>query len=739
MFGFTGSYIGRIVTDANGETLAGSRPFYVSHAVLRADLGGYNTGEFDIESVGVSPQQQAKTSNVFVAITSNPRFVFAQFSDSLRTSSAGYTFTWWKNVPVGGIHTRGWNFTNAAALTPPTRKHRFNFFKPDFVKAIAYIDNSASGSQSNTSNPARGTLYLNMAQFPNASILSFGQSFISELQIVPSKMLEQFFIESAPNLAAINGKLPDIKSVQIANTLLANINFLSESVNIKHLNLGAFTSFPTMNSPNSALTGIIDLSTKPLEELAINGASASVTDWILPNHNNWLSFVFTNMGASARPNFDSAHLDNILNSANLTVFTFFTNSFGYNKAIGNSEISANLILWWSYQNSWSGNITITAAKPNVKEFKTGNNTTRTGTQQNSHPVVNITGLTGALTIDLSGSNIEDLQLPLNTVCTSLTLFDNKLDIVTNPDLINQIRAMVQLTDLRLGNGSTSSLSANNVGQNSANGLGANVNLNTLVNLVTLNINSCLLTGALTLPNINKITSMSVSFNPGLTNFVNLLAHTGLLTLRTVSCLNLSFSITSAFTSLQNIDVSNSGITLIDLSGRTSTTNNLFVLCNNSPDLVSIVMPTTLARSVVAPTGINWTNCTLLASATNLENINYTNTTATNNLFRAENCSLNQLFPFGSNSFIPNVISLQDNGMSSANVDSTINNIYTNKTKWNSYTVAKSINIAGSNAAASGIYQAPAGFVLGVSDGAPASAKEQIYVLVNNYGWTITYN
>lgn len=78
-------------------------------------------------------------------------------------------------------------------------------------------------------------------------------------------------------------------------------------------------------------------------------------------------------------------------------------------------------------------------------------------------------------------------------------------------------------------------------------------------------------------------------------------------------------------------------------------------------------------------------------------------------------------------------------MSSANVDSTINNIYTNKTKWNSYTVAKSINIAGSNAAASGIYQAPAGFVLGVSDGAPASAKEQIYVLVNNYGWTITYN
>ncbi|PZW41626.1 hypothetical protein LX95_01307 [Mesonia algae] len=39
----------------------------------------------------------------------------------------------------------------------------------------------------------------------------------------------------------------------------------------------------------------------------------------------------------------------------------------------------------------------------------------------------------------------------------------------------------------------------------------------------------------------------------------------------------------------------------------------------------------------------------------------------------------------------------------------------------------------------GNYQAPTGFVLGVSNGNPANEAEKIYVLVNNYGHTVTFN
>ena len=50
----------------------------------------------------------------------------------------------------------------------------------------------------------------------------------------------------------------------------------------------------------------------------------------------------------------------------------------------------------------------------------------------------------------------------------------------------------------------------------------------------------------------------------------------------------------------------------------------------------------------------------------------------------------------------------------------------------------SINILSANSVG-GTYQAPSGFVLGVSNGTPASAKEKIYVLNNNYGHTWSYS
>src|SRR5687767_11513245 len=83
------------------------------------------------------------------------------------------------------------------------------------------------------------------------------------------------------------------------------------------------------------------------------------------------------------------------------------------------------------------------------------------------------------------------------------------------------------------------------------------------------------------------------------------------------------------------------------------------------------------------------------------------TCAVNNQFRFHSNALDIIFPFGTNNFIPNFIEIQNNGMSQANADATINNIVTNASDWDIYST-KNLNIGGDNASPSGSYQAPPG-------------------------------
>jgi hypothetical protein len=76
---------------------------------------------------------------------------------------------------------------------------------------------------------------------------------------------------------------------------------------------------------------------------------------------------------------------------------------------------------------------------------------------------------------------------------------------------------------------------------------------------------------------------------------------------------------------------------------------------------------------------------------------------------------------------------QDNGMTQSEVDTIIDDIYTNRANYTSAT--PSMNIGGTNAAPSGTYQYSA---------TPSTGKEKIYALVNDDDaegfnkWTITY-
>lgn len=117
-------------------------------------------------------------------------------------------------------------------------------------------------------------------------------------------------------------------------------------------------------------------------------------------------------------------------------------------------------------------------------------------------------------------------------------------------------------------------------------------------------------------------------------------------------------------------------------------------------------------------------------------------------FNAAITKLNQTYGFGTKMTCTN-IHLASTWHSQANVNANINDVYVNRAAFNN-TVNKPFNISGANnAAPSGVLQAPAGFVLGESDGTPTTAREQIYVLVNQqvsttdtakkYKWQFTTN
>lgn len=401
------------------------------------------------------------------------------------------------------------------------------------------------------------------------------------------------------------------------------------------------------------------------------------------------------------------------------------------------------------------------------KFAGGNSSARTSTNggcgggsgagscgtKNAIKNINISGATHITNIDVSNSLCSNLILPSHlTGCTVLNLGGNNLDTTVNTSLWNQITGMTNLTQLTLSTqGNSSNTPTAQQGQNSTNGFGNNRDFSSLTGLTQLWIQNSGFGGSLKVP--AAMTSFASGFNTitGITITGGVWSNATLF--NSIGDSNLNFDFTK-LTSVQDLYFSqNSTVTKINLSGRTSTnvwgintTSSRYVLLlKNNSALKSIIFPSsTSSIQLKVATSIGNTfdisNNPLLTGVTNLDKVNYVTLTTTGvRTFNANACALNMTFPIGVNNFLPSVINIQDNGMSQANVNSTIDNMYSGRTKWNTTTVSKSLNIAGTNAAASGTYQAPSGFVLGSNDGTPASQKEKLYVLVNNYAWTITYN
>jgi len=96
------------------------------------------------------------------------------------------------------------------------------------------------------------------------------------------------------------------------------------------------------------------------------------------------------------------------------------------------------------------------------------------------------------------------------------------------------------------------------------------------------------------------------------------------------------------------------------------------------------------------------------------------------------CALDMTFPLGVNNFLPITVQVQNNNMSQANVDATLQNLYNAEVagKYATTIAAKSLYIGGTNAAPSGIY---------ADVTTPVTGNEYKWKLVNTYNWTISSN
>jgi hypothetical protein len=734
-FGFFGKYQVKQSFTFDGRAVGSTRLYDISLS-QRQQIPDNNclfVMEWDAANATPNPDLQALISASTIA-----------FNSDFRAKST-YGVTPANTGPVNA------NFLSATSIrefvyntnTARTRTINFYFNRPDIIDVF-------------TPTLSGFVTTYNLPYLVNCRYMVLGSNSVSAILTTINgawpESLQYAYIQTSNTLTTIQRAFPKnllglvlisgnatMGVISTLNTLLANCSNLLHLCN--RTPVSAQVNVSGVTPLGAGTLNIAHMTSLQSLHLSGSGSSASaLTD---------ISYGFTtlkNLFLSGMSNLNSTTFQAIANiamaTANLEFLNISNGNQTWSRNIGAADLPTTCTGFWIHGNIITGTISLSASRPNLTGFGIGldSSSITSAASKNNIGTVDVSGATAVALLDLSNSQIVNLTLPANTVCTELGLGGNKLDVTVNTSLIAQITAMTALQTLMLSAGTTSSVNVEN-GQNSTSGFGNNLDLSALPVLSVLFANACKLTGNIKLP--SSVTQVYFDTN-NLTGIQGTNTFGSLTNFRCANNASFTFDFTR-LTVFTAITATSSGLTTIDLSGRTATTvlSQVFLTCNSCASLVSIIFPTTQAKTVVnssITSTINISSCASLATLTNIENINYSNLASNvQRNFTANACALNIDFKFGNNNWLPTAIQVQNNGMSNANVDTNIGNVYTNRTKWSTTIIAKSINIAGTNAAPTGIYQAPIGFVLGSADGTPITAKEQAYVLVNNYGWTITMN
>jgi hypothetical protein len=730
LFGFFGKYQTLDEFDTLGAVFTPDRYYFLEHWNYNAIHGAMIKFLFDINAVEATPDKKLLLSSTQVT---NDGVVNGKHSNALPTR--GYLYN---SVTVRAlVKNRVFNFNPDRILSIQLSGGACD--RSDFINVSAFINAKTCylGQVPGASGPGsadsikgikgRFTRLKDLYVVP-FSIFNFIQFNTIEYKFPPT--LERLEIRANGIASVLNDRITECVNLKEAIFVTSNTDF----------QVSPYT-FYTFNTNCMVLTGTMSFAHCPLlEVIAIRLGTLTS---IVFHASSVFKFFQINSTTTITASELRTAIDLALASSVLAKFYCNDDNLTWTRSLVNADIASSLVHFYFWGNIITGSITITTAKATLTEFKIGNNTVSlAAASKNDFATVSITGITAAVTIDLSNSKISNLTLPVNTTVQNLYLGGNKLDVSTNPSLISQIQAMTNLRILWTVTGSQGFVGIED-GQNSTNGLGANVDLSALTLLTTFFGNKSVLSGSLKLP--TSIIDVSLAAN----NLSSIAAGT-ISSLRFLIVDN-NASFVFDFTRvpvLQGVSAKNCAIVTVDFSSRTSTL--LWVGTNsflNGPMnfdgctvLTAVTFPTTQARSVMTvflASTITFRGCTVLATMTNIENINYDTLTATGTRqFFADACALNIDFKFGTNNWLPTEILIQNNSMSNANVNLNINNIYTNRRKWDTTVAAKSMNIAGTNAAPSGTFVAPTGYktatVTGITKAATAvMTVSAIGTLANN--------
>lgn len=727
--------------DAGGEVLQGSRFFALPCTHFVSGFGVITEPDFSNEG---APDEYTPFSSNTWGIYTEATFVKARSFDN----------PLWRVPVIGGYinssriiraniqsaytgMTRSLRFRyNVANINPATRDFRIRISDPGEVVMLTFYSENNPGVMINTDDTQWiGDLDRQLVQFPNCKALVIARQALTKIDGWPAN-LEMVFLRNLPVLTTVAKFPKTMKHItwNSANNLDASFynDAMQDCNDLEDLYFAWDSGYPnTFGFGPTGITGTLDLTGKDKLKV-ITMAGSPLIAWILPTDLSNIE-VFDVRNSNLK-NSNKASLQSILTNGKVISFWIDQNAANnWNKNFVDADFGNALRWFGAIRSGINGSVALVAPKPNILHFWMGNMTAASA-NSNALQTVNVSGLTAVFKLDLSGCDIETLTLPVTPSLSILYLFGNKISIASHPNLLNQIRACTGLTDLRLGSGSNA-----DSGQNSIDGFGNNLNIDSLVNLTTFAADSCKLTGRVTLPNIAKLIAIQAQWNAALEGFNNLTAHGTTVTSIVVDrCDIIQLPELSTMTKIITLYARFSGLNNVDLSGRTDQGAMGQILVNNCPNLASITFPSTLGAAKCS-LDVHAHNCPNLAVLNNMENIEYTSAQATLRRWHIYNCPLlNIVFPFGVNNFLPGFIAIENNNMSQVNVDATIDSIYQNRAK-NWGTGQKTLGINGTNAVPSGIYQAPAGFIQGSNDGNPANAKEQVFVLANNYGWNVVMN
>lgn len=706
MFGFKGKPYVKQTWESSGEVINDTRSF--SFDVGHIQNGFFVKAFFDVDNVNAIKPDSVQFGQGVVAY------------DPTNT-----------NLYDNNSQKYFWIYNSSTELTLSTRKCAYVISRPDMVNYIGFTSRENNTGRSVASNVTTNNLDINLRQYPNLKSFHLRESFISSLSIDFNDGLESVVIGELmnSNLITIEGQIPpSCKNITLAiiGGVTSVQTLLDNATGCEYIIFGDFSPFPNIYANGTGnLSGDFDLSHMTvLKSFAMTG-NGNLTSLTLPSgKSDWVRFYIRTM-ASSVSTIPQTIIDDVLSSPNLEDFIFTNNNWSATRDIVNADIADNLTHFWNFANNWTGDVNITTPKPILKDF-------RIGVGNNTHINVDITGLTDARYINLVYSDTNILELPVNTVCTNLLLYGNNISIVDNPNFLTQITAMTGLVNLYLSRNNTSEDTADG-----GNDIGSNPDFSNLINLKNLFISNSNINGSVTLPN-SSLSTIQCFGNPNLTNFINLDLQPTIGSIGAGGCDSLTADL-SHLTSYRQLTLSGWQNSTLDISARTITTtlNSVGgVSIGSFPNLTEVILPPNSTNFTFGGQGFGVNNNPLLTTITNLTSVNIASSMNINN-----NPLLDITFPF-STIMRPKNCNISNNGMSQANVDATINNIYTNKTSYT--TENKGLDISGTNASPTGVYQAPSGFVLvngdgtGGEDGTPTSTKEQIYVLVNNYNWSITY-